>query len=347
MKKVKKLLIICVILSLFMLGMGARLSNERPCFAVIDVGSGRVIAAQNPDEKKHIASLTKIATCITAIELLDLEEEVTIQKEWTGIEGSSIYLQSNEVYNVKELLYGLMLRSGNDAATALCEYAIQRKLPFLNTMNAIAKNAGAINTSFLNPHGLDEDGHYSSALDMAYLCAYCMKNETFASIVSSKRATIGRNEYAKELFNKNKLLSRYPYADGIKTGYTKKAGRCLASSAKKNGFRLVCVVLDCPSTYETTEKLFNEAYLKFERVLLQSKVEPACFYERNGKKLPCYTERDLFYPLSLDEREEISNKCIFTYNGDFPVKTGTEMGRIEFYLKNQLIFDEKIYNIIQ
>lgn len=315
-------------------------------YVLIDAENGRILFEKNASEKKLIASLTKIATCITAIELLDLTDEVCIKKEFTGIEGSSIYLRENEKFTVNELLYGLMLRSGNDAATALCGYARERKLPFIKVMNDIALKVGARNTSFRNPHGLDEDGHFSSALDMALLCSYCMRNEDFARIVGTKNVVIGEGESKRELINKNKLIYRYPYAEGIKTGYTKKSGRCLASSAIKDGFRLICVVLDCPTTYDLTEDLFNDGYGKYERVLLQSKVVPACFYEAGGKSLPCYVEDDVFYPLSADEKSSVTQKCFLTYNSGFPVKSGAEMGRIEFYLENQLLFSRKIYNII-
>lgn len=345
MKKIKKSLIICLIFIIIMLGMGMNYSAETS-FVLIDGESGRVLFEKNADVKKRIASLTKIATCITAIELLDLADEVCIKKEWTGIEGSSIYLRENEKLTVSDLLYGLMLRSGNDAATALCGYSRDRKLPFIKIMNDIALNVGANNTCFVNPHGLDRDGHFSTARDMALLCAYCMKNEEFARVVGTKKIVVGDGESKRELVNKNKLLYRYPYAEGIKTGYTKKSGRCLASSAVKDGFRLICVVLDCPSTYEVTEGLFNDGYKKYERTLLQSKNVPVCFYERNGKSLPCYVESDVFYPLTIDEKSSVTQKYFLSYNGDFPVKSGTEMGRIEFYLQNQLLFSRKIYNII-
>lgn len=346
MKKWLKVFILSVIITIIMSVVGGAVNNNCSSKIVMDINSGRVLYEENSDIKKPIASLTKILTCITAIENLNINDVVTIDEKWTGIEGSSIYLKTGEYLTIEELLYGLMLRSGNDAATAICGYAKLQGLDFISLMNKTALKTGTENSSFRNPHGLDVENHFSTAKDLARISCYAMRNDFFRKIVSTRKIKIGMNESERMLVNKNKLLALYPYANGLKTGYTKKSGRCLASSASKDGMNLVCIVLNEYSTYQTTEELFEQSFSKYRNVVLQSGDEPAAFYERNGKKLPCYTDSDVFYPLTIEEQKLISKKIKLSYCGDIPVKSYTEMGVIEFYLKNQLLFEKKIYNII-
>lgn len=346
MKKLSKMLIICSIISIIMPVVIMRAEAADSAYIVMDSNSGRVFYEENAREKKPIASLTKIATCITAIENSSLDDKVCIKKEWTNVEGSSVYLQESEELTMEELLYALMLRSGNDAATAICGHVCDGGNDFVSLMNDTAKRLGLNDTHFENPHGLDSPDHYSSASDLALLCSYSMANETFAKIVSTKKMRIGSGESLRVLINKNKLLSRYEFAEGIKTGYTKKSGRCLASAANKDGFRLVCVVLNLGSTYETTEMLFDKVYSQYNNRVLHSKDEPVAYYEKDGKTIPCSLGKDAVYPLSDEEMKYISSTTEITYKGGFPVKSGTEMGIIKFYLKNQLLFEQKIYSIL-
>lgn len=346
MKNLLKILIISVIMFVVMSNVTINVFAVDGSFIVMDIDSGRVLYEENSRAKRPIASLTKILTCITAIENLDLKSTVEIEREWTGIEGSSIYLNEGERLTVNELLYGLMLRSGNDAATSICGYAKNSGKDFISLMNKTAYKIGALDSSFENPHGLDSVKHFSTAYDLALISGYCMKNETFSEIVSTKKIEIGTGDNKRVLVNKNKLLSFYPYAKGIKTGYTKKSGRCLASAALKNDMTLVCIVLNHSSTYETTESLFEKCFAEYKNVLLQAYNEPVAIYEKNGYTLPCYIEQDAVYPLKEDEESSVSKKILLTYNGGYPVKSGTEMGVIEFYLKNQLLFARKIYNIM-
>ena len=346
MKNLSKLLIISLLFVLIMSDVTVVANASGGSFIVMDTNSGRVLYEDNYKEKKPIASLTKIATCITALKYVPLEDVVEIKDEWSGIEGSSMYLKSGEKFTVKELLYGLMLRSGNDAATAIKGYAECKGIDFIKCMNEMARSVGACDSEFVNPHGLDHPTHLSTAYDVALLCRYGMNDPTFSKIVSTKKITIGQGESTRVLINKNKLLSRYPYADGIKTGYTKKSGRCLASSANKNGFRLVCVVLNHSSTYETTEKLFDDCYAKYENVLLQSSEEAVGYYEKNGKKVPCGVANDMYYPLTHEEKAQIIKKVYITYDGGLPIKSDVPTGVIEFYLEKQLLFSQKLYSIM-
>ena len=346
MKKLSKLLIICAIIQMIMPVVTMRAEAAGSSYIVMDSNSGRVFYEENAREKKPIASLTKIAACITALENSSLSDKVRIKKEWTNVEGSSVYLRENEEFSMEELLYALMLRSGNDAATAICGHVCDGGKDFISLMNGVAKKLGLNDTHFENPHGLDSPKHYSSAFDLALLCSYSMNNEKFAKIVSTKKMQIGAGESLRVLINKNKLLSRYEFAEGIKTGYTKKSGRCLASAANKDGFRLICVVLNLSSTYETTEMLFEKVYSKYKNRILHSKDEPSAYYSKDGKTIPCSLAADAVYPLSDDEVDHVSSETEITYKGGFPVKSGTEMGIIKFYLKNQLLFERKIYSIL-
>ena len=228
--------------------------------------TGEVLYQKNENERVSIASLTKILTAITAIENYDLSREITITEDMVGVEGSSIYLKVGEVLSLKELLYGLMLRSGNDAATAIAVGCAGSIEDFVDLMNKTAIKSGAFSSHFVNPHGLEEKDHYSTALDIARITAYALKNKDFAEIVSTKRVKLRNTSGGEEriLINKNKMLYRYDGADGVKTGYTKTSGRCLISSATKNGVQLICVVINRPDTYERTIELFDRYFEKYD-----------------------------------------------------------------------------------
>jgi len=187
-----------------------------------------------------MASTTKIVTALTVIRNTDLDEVVEIPKAACGIEGSSIYLREGEHLTVRELLYGLMLRSGNDCAVALALHTSGSVEAFAELMNTTAVELGCENSNFVNPHGLHDDRHYTTALDLAAVTCEALHNETFREIVSTKAVRISNEgyEYDRVLVNKNKLLSNVDGADGVKTGYTKKAGRCFVGSATKNGMQV-------------------------------------------------------------------------------------------------------------
>ena len=202
---------------------------------LVDAQTGRVLYEKNADEQSLIASTTKIMTGLLVCEAGELEREISVPPEAAGVEGSSLYLKAGERITVRELLYGLMLRSGNDAAVALAIATAGSMEAFVGRMNEKAQALGLTNTHFENPNGLDGEVHYSTARDLAKLSVCAMQNETFRAVVSSKNFT----ENGRSFTNHNKLLWRVDGADGIKTGYTKRAGRILAGSAVRDGRRLV------------------------------------------------------------------------------------------------------------
>lgn len=223
---------------------------------VLCADTGDVIFEQNADERMLIASITKIMTAIVVIENADLDAQIVIKPEWSAIEGSSMYANPGQSYTVRELLYGMMLNSGNDAAAALACTVCGDESTFVEKMNETASRLGMDNSSFRNPHGLDEDGHYSTARDMARLTAYCMENDDFRDIASTNCAVIKGVTY----YNHNRLLREYEGCIGVKTGYTMAAGRTLVSCAERNGMRLVCVTLSAPDDWNDHKYLLDKAF---------------------------------------------------------------------------------------
>ena len=280
---------------------------------VFDADSGRVFYSKNADAKRAMASTTKIATAITVIDnCKDLDAEVKIDKRAVGIEGTSIYLREGEVLTVRELLYGLMLRSGNDAAVALAIYTAGSVDEFATLMNKTAEKAGAENTNFANPHGLDNENHYTTARDLAKITAYALNNEDFAQIVSTKNIKIpSKEEGYRFLSNKNRLLSSLEGCIGVKTGYTSKAGRCLVSAAERDGLRVVCVVLNCGPMFEESAAMINAVYQKYKNYEI---LEPYKFVADiplgNGETptVQVYSKKGLTLPLTEEEYSKITTE---------------------------------------
>ena len=226
---------------------------------VLDAVSGRVLFERNPDEQSLIASTTKIMTALIVCEQCNVLDRMRIPKEAVGIEGSSMYLREGEVLTLQELLYGLMLSSGNDAAVALAIYCGGTVEGFAQLMNDKARLLGLNNTHFENPNGLDSPGHYSTARDLAVLAAYAMENPIFAKTVSAKTVKAGE----RYLVNHNKLLWRLNGADGVKTGYTQAAGRILVSSATRQGRRIIAVTIDDPWDWQDHTALLEEGFSRY------------------------------------------------------------------------------------
>ncbi|MDM5338807.1 D-alanyl-D-alanine carboxypeptidase family protein [Fictibacillus enclensis] len=269
--------------------------------------SGRILYARNEHRPMRIASITKIMTAILAIESGKLSDRVTISDRATRTEGSSLYLKPEEHISLNDLVYGLILRSGNDSAVAIAEYVGGSLDGFVYMMNQKAREIGMKNTLFRNPHGLDDhDDHYSSAYDMALLTRYAMENEKFREISSSVmyRSPQEGEKWERVWRNKNKMLKLYPYSTGGKTGYTKLAKRTLVSTAKKEDMGLIAVTLNDPNDWEDHAAMFNWGYRTFK---LTSLVKKGVV---DGIKLKAYENkieaaRDLNYPLMKGEKREI------------------------------------------
>lgn len=275
--------------------------------------TGDVLFEKNSAEKMNIASITKIMTAILVIEnCADLDAKVKIKDEYCNIEGSSMYLEAGKSYTVSELLLGMMLASGNDAATALACFISGSTEKFARLMNEKAANLGMNNSSFKNPHGLDEDGHYSTAQDMALLMSYCMKNKDFREISSCKSKTIGDLTFV----NHNKLLWNCDGCIGGKTGFTETAGRTLVSCAKRGDMTLVCVTLGAPDDWNDHMKLYDFGFENFKETTF------------------LHDDFSFDIPIISGEKDETSiapenDICIFT-EADAIVKARFELPRMVF-----------------
>ena len=237
------------------------------CAYVLDAISGRELFSRNADQRSLIASTTKIMTALVVSEQCNVLDRMRVPKEAVGIEGSSMYLKEGEILTIQELLYGLMLSSGNDAAVALAIYCGGTVEGFAELMNDKARNLGLSGTHFENPNGLDSPGHYSTARDLAVLAAYAMKNPIFYKTVSAKNVRVGE----RTLTNHNKLLWKLEGADGVKTGFTKAAGRILVSSATRQGRRIIGVTIDAPDDWNDHCLLLNEGFTRYQdRILVES-----------------------------------------------------------------------------
>ncbi|MBQ7851139.1 MAG: D-alanyl-D-alanine carboxypeptidase [Clostridia bacterium] len=244
-------------------------TSARAC-VIIDEKSGRILLSHNEDAPLPMASTTKVMTALLAIELGDPDAPVTCSRNAFGVPGTSIYLSEGETLTLRDMLYGLMLASGNDAATAIAEHIGGSVADFCRMMTARAAELGCTNTVFLTPHGLPQEGHYTTARDLALIAREAMTHELFREIVGTQRATIpweGRG-YDRVLNNKNRLLSTYEGATGMKTGYTKKAGRCLVFGAERDGMRIIGVVLNCADWFDEAARLMDKAFEQYEAVTL-------------------------------------------------------------------------------
>ncbi|HEU4963803.1 MAG TPA: D-alanyl-D-alanine carboxypeptidase family protein [Bacilli bacterium] len=320
------------------------LSLSAKAAAVIDVETGRMLYEKNGDDKMLIASLTKIITAIVAIESgKDLNGIVTVSSRASGKEGSSIYLKVGEKQKLIDLLYAVMLRSGNDAATAVAEYVGDgSEQKFVEMMNKKVEELGLTGTHFANPHGLDAKAHYSTAHDMAILTAYALRNPTFKQIVSTriKKIPMPGEAWDRKMYNKNKMLRFYDGADGVKTGYTKAAGRCLVSSATKNGRQVAVVTLDAPSDWTDHTNMLNYGFQKYQSTVLaeEKKVVKELPVDDGVKtKVGVMAGEEFSYPVRDDEKDKLTHKFILDESLHAPVVAGEQVGEMEIYFDDKLV----------
>lgn len=260
-KKIKISLIISIIFLVCFTAMAIDNPYSAVSLCLYDATDEKIIYAYNENKKMAPASITKILTCITALENEKIYRSITVDKKSPYTEGTSIYLKSGEKLRMIQLLYGLMLNSGNDAANTVANYFGKEK--FVKMMNDTAKKAGVASSNFENPSGLDGKEHLVTAYDMAKITSYALKNEDFVKIVSTKEVTIKNSEgVQRNLKNHNKLLWYSDNIIGVKTGFTKKAGRTLVSAVRYGGKVYVCVTLKDPNDWEDHKKIYNTYVFK-------------------------------------------------------------------------------------
>lgn len=306
---------------------------------VMELESRRILYETHGDVRLPMASTTKIATAATVLSLCeDIGTEFAIPAQAEGVEGSSVYLKSGDIYSVEDLLYGLMLRSGNDCATALALYCCGNISNFASKMNETAQRAGAMATNFRNPHGLPCAEHYTTARDLALITCSALENSTFAQIVSTQY--YGPRHWK----NKNKMLTCYDGAIGVKTGYTKEAGRCLVSAATRSGMTLVCSVLNCPTTYERSACLLDDAFKAYEMVTIADGEQVFQIGEgKNAQK--GVLGKSVCYPLLEAEKEWIEMKTFAIEKGNRNADEREIIGKLEIYLAKRLLFSGNLYKL--
>lgn len=349
LKRMTGVLVVFLFWQIFPLPTTTAWASEKPptisaeTAALIDVNSGRILYEKGGDKKMRIASLTKTMTAIVAIESANLKDIVTIPGEAVGVEGSSIYLKKGEKLTLEELLYGLMLRSGNDAAVAIATHVGGSVPGFVYMMNEKAALLGMTHTNFTNPHGLDDSNmHYSTAEDMVKLSAYALKNPVFKQIVSTKTKNISweGQSWDRRLQNKNKMLHLYKGADGVKTGYTKLAKRCLASSATRDGRQLAVITLNAPDDWNDSAKLLDWGFETFQQVKVTSKgetIDPEVTLDSKDQNLIYVTTADFFYPLQEEELSQIHSKVSLFDRYLEKSMLGKHVGFLHIYLGKELI----------
>lgn len=352
MKMMWKLIIFSLMVSLFAWNIpqkaDASLGVSAVSAVLIEQNSGRVLFEKEAHTKRRIASITKIMTAILAIESGKMDQKVTVSDKAVRTEGSSVYLKPGQKMKLEDLVYGLMLRSGNDTAVAIAEYVGGSTEGFAYLMNQKAKEIGMINTHFANPHGLDDhENHYSTAYDMAILMRYAMQNKTFQKISGTKvhRAPNPNEAWDYQWKNKNRLLTKYKYCTGGKTGFTKRAKRTLVTTASKGDMQLIAVTLNAPddwndhiSMYETGFKTYDMA-----EVLTKGKIDTQ---KNTGYDNQLYLKKSIVYPATSEEMRLFSVKYKLTKpekKWKSLMKQEKVVGKAVVYLDGRAVQETPIY----
>ena len=334
--------------------------NARSCI-VLDRSSKTIIYGKNEFNKVKMASTTKIMTAIIIIENCDLNKTVEVSKKAAGTGGSRLGLKTGDKITIRDLLYGLMLCSGNDAAVALAENCSASIFEFSNLMNQKAKELGLNNSHFESPHGLDSENHYTTAYELAILSDYALENKTFFNIVSTKNYTVNINGYPKTLSNTNELLGNLLGVYGIKTGFTNGANRCLVTACKRDNMDIICVVLGCDTKKFRTQdsiKLIEYTFKNFEYVNISEKINQE--FEKwkteninnfiiykgisNDLELKLSDLRTPTIPVKKEEISLIEINISSNKNLNTPIKENTVLGKITVTLNNVEILSLDILN---
>lgn len=342
-KKLSILVLIFIVVGIISIDAASDINTSAKAAIVMDVKTKRVLYSKNMNTQLEMASTTKIMTALLAVESGKLNDIVTIKQSSCNVEGSSVYLKPGEKLTVEELLYGLMLRSGNDASVAIAEYIGGNVDNFVALMNKKAKDIGADNTHFMNPNGLPDNSHYTTAYDLALITSYAMKNSKFSEIVGSKNKTIpgppGEN-WNRILKNKNKMLWTFEGANGVKTGYTKDAGRCLVTSATRNNMQLVCVVLNCGPMWEESTALLEYTYKNYSNIKLLDKekyTKKVATIKGKQKYVDLKPLDDIVIPIKENEAAKVEIKIDSINNHIAPIYKGAKAGEISVYIDKTII----------
>ena len=345
------IILIAIFVSSFKISVMAKETNSiAKGMVVIEGNSGDVLYSKNENLELPMASTTKIVTAIVAIEnSSDLDEKFVVSEKAIGIEGTSIYLKSGEKLSLRELLYGLILASGNDCAIAIAEH-IAGLDNFVVLMNEFASNLGLKHTNFKNPHGLDEDGHYTSAYDLSMMTDYALKNPIFREIVSTERMVIEKNDLyqARYLKHKNRLLFTDENCIGVKTGFTDNAGRCLVNAHEENGLQIISVVLNCQPMFEECDRLTKLAmseYMMKEFVLPYNFVSNVEIDKSPKTEIGIITIAGFKKPILKSEENEYEVKYILPDRLVAPIELNQGVGSVQVLYKGDVIYQGELITI--
>lgn len=310
---------------------------------LMDMDSGRILYAKDIHNQRTIASISKIMTALVVLENVDIKKQVTIGDEIDKAHGSGIYIKKGEVLTIEDLLYGLLLRSGNDAAQALAYHTAGSEEKFVDLMNKKAQELKMNNSVFNNPSGLDDDceGNYSTAYDMALLMKEAYKNDSFRKIEKTKKYTLKTNKNTYVWNNKNKLLSKYIYTTGGKTGFTKKAKRTLVTTASKGGMNLVAVTLNDGNDWQNHEDLFEYGFNNYQTYTLLEKGDFPVIDDKYYQNGTLYLKNDFHYTLLANEKNSVVLKIELEKKRQF--KDGMKVGNVHVYLGDEKIHTESIF----
>ena len=319
---------------------------------IYDRASGNILYEKNGNKQTPMASTTKIMTAIVVLENANLTDVVTIDLKAAGTGGSRLGLKKNDKITVNDLLYGLMLRSGNDAAVALANYVGGSIEGFAEMMNNKAKELGLVNSHFIVPHGLDNDGHYTTAYELAKMADYALKIDKFKEIVSTKSTTININGYPKAINNTNQLLGSIEGVYGVKTGFTNGAGRCLVSACERDDLDIITVIIGADTTNQRTAdtiKLINYAYNNFEIVNIKEIIENKFYmweeinrgriYVNKGveKEVELLLEELPYEKMAVKKEENIEIEVDSLFYLEAPVETNQIIGNVEVKRAGEVI----------
>ncbi len=348
----KKFIIFFLVFFIFLTNIVFATDNTTPnvdaqSAILMDYKTGRVLFAKNENEPLAMASTTKIMTAILAIENGNLEDTVKVSKNAIKAPPVKMFLKENEEIKLKELLYALMLQSSNDAAVAIAEHISKDVETFCNAMTNKAKEIGAKDTVFRTPNGLDSLDHHSTAYDMALITRYALNNKEFMDIINTRQVSFKTNLSSYNITNKNILLSEFDGANGVKTGYTGKAGHCFVGSATQNDMTLISVVLASgwgqkgkEQKWIDTKNILNYGFKNFfyEKILSKEDCLETISIKKGTKdNISLYYENDISLPISKDEKENISIKLDYIKTLEAPVQKDQKVGVANIYINDNLV----------
>lgn len=340
----KKYVVLLLVLVIFVMPIKvSAVSVSAKAAVVLNGDDGEVIFSKNDDQKLPMASTTKIMTGLLLCEYGNFEREITVTEKMLMVEGSSMGLLPGDKITLHDLLYGLMLASGNDAANVIA-YVLGGSIDgFVNQMNQKAKELGLDNTHFATPSGLDADDHYTTAYELGILTLYAMKNAEFAKAVFCEKATLnyGNPPYKRSLTNHNKMLKMYDGAVGVKTGFTKKSGRCLVTAAKRDGKFVIAVTLNAPSDWSDHKKLLDYGFSQIKQTHYSPSIDCYNLPVINGKSEIFSVKIE---PLTLNtlDTEDIKSEVFLPKFLYAPIEKGDCLGKVVYYQGKKVIFEKEI-----